>query len=45
VLAFGAYLARRPHYRAFALFAGFEPPRPAAIGALLALGLPMGRPC
>jgi len=42
VLAFGAYLARRPHYRAFALFEGFELPRPAAIGALLALGLPMG---
>jgi MATE family multidrug resistance protein len=42
VLCFGTYLARRPHYRPFALFARFELPRPRAIWALLALGLPMG---
>ncbi|MDK9724205.1 MAG: MATE family efflux transporter [Sterolibacteriaceae bacterium MAG5] len=41
-LAAWGWSARHPAYREFALFARFEPPRPAAIAALLKLGLPIG---
>ena len=41
-LAFLAYVATRRHYRPLHLFARFEPPRAAAIGELLRLGVPMG---
>lgn len=40
--AFLAYIATRRHYRALALFAHFEPPRPEAIVGLLRIGVPMG---
>ncbi|HEY6895099.1 MAG TPA: MATE family efflux transporter [Rhodanobacteraceae bacterium] len=41
-LAFLLYIATRRHYRALALFAEFERPKPAAIGELLRIGIPMG---
>jgi MATE family multidrug resistance protein len=41
-LAFLVYVATRRHYRELELFAHFEPPNPAAIRALLHLGVPMG---
>ena len=41
-LAFLAYIATRRHYRALVLFRHFEAPKPAAIGALLRTGVPMG---
>jgi MATE family multidrug resistance protein len=41
-LAFLAYLATRHHYRSLALFSRFETPKPAAIGELLRIGVPMG---
>ena len=41
-LAFLLYVATRRHYRELCLFAHFDPPRPAAMGELLRLGVPMG---
>lgn len=41
-LAFLAYIATRRHYRALALFARFDRPKPEAIGELLRVGVPMG---
>jgi len=41
-LAFLLYVATRRHYRELCLFARFDPPRPAAMGELLRLGVPMG---
>jgi len=44
VVAGSAWLwcRRDPDYLPYGVFARFDPPRPAAIGELLALGLPMG---
>ena len=41
-LAFLAYVATRRHYRELQLFTHFETPNPAAIRALLHIGVPMG---
>jgi MATE family, multidrug efflux pump len=41
-LAFLTYIATRHHYRALALFSRFDPPKPAVIGELLRIGVPMG---